>query len=478
MKVSVLTTTYNQEQYIAQALDGALMQETSFDFEMVVGEDCSTDGTRAIVQRYAEQHPDKVRALLNERNLGMHRNFIQAYRACRGEWIALCEGDDYWIAPDKLQRQVDFLTQHPECAVCFTNALVIHDNSDEEDLHCPPDQKEISDFVDLLEENFIPTSSIMFRNKLMLDHVPEKVLELMFGDWPLFLWQAQEGKIGYINEPMAVYRKHSAGLWSQVDPEKRTQGVVAMYQFLNEYFQHKYDPIIKVLIGRWKAYGRLWKDTAALQQRTLEQAKRIEELEHERRSLLQECERLKHAAPTAAAAAFTEEVPAPSPGAELTPDNIPDGFLADGALTIDYAFPVAMPYLVVGGWLLAAEPRFEEVALACGQSRPVITPYHARTEPRPDVNETLGNKIPAGFATVGFNLLIDTSGVDLPAVLHLKVVGGASYTIDLEPHLAVQVPDHTRRGVLRQLEPPRPAARPRSASGSGASPAAGVPTMV
>ncbi len=117
-KVSVLMITYNHEQYIEQAVRSVMMQETDFDYELVIGEDCSTDRTREIVLRLKEEFPDKIRLLLPEKNLGMIPNFVATYEACRGEYIALCEGDDYWTHPKKLQIQVDYM-KGSECRMCF-----------------------------------------------------------------------------------------------------------------------------------------------------------------------------------------------------------------------------------------------------------------------------------------------------------------------------------------------------------------------
>src|SRR5918994_3606750 len=104
MKVSALIITYDHERYIADAIDGALRQETNFDYEIVISEDCSTDETRAIVREYAADHP-RIRARYSPRNLGAAQNFVHGYRACRGEYIAVLEGDDYWTSPKKLQKQ-------------------------------------------------------------------------------------------------------------------------------------------------------------------------------------------------------------------------------------------------------------------------------------------------------------------------------------------------------------------------------------
>src|SRR5256885_17089820 len=109
MKVSVPIVTYNQEKFIAQAVNSVLAQQTSFPFEIVIGEDCSTDGTRGIVQRLVAENPDKIRAICREKNLGMLENHRATYGACRGEYIAFLQGDDYWTDPQKLHKQREFL---------------------------------------------------------------------------------------------------------------------------------------------------------------------------------------------------------------------------------------------------------------------------------------------------------------------------------------------------------------------------------
>lgn len=127
MKVSVLMLAYNHAQYIAQAVDSVLMQQVDFDYEIVIGEDCATDNTRDILIRYQQENPEKIRLLLPEKNLGMHDNLIQTFKACHGSsYIALLEGDDYWTSPDKLQKQVDFLDAHADYTLCFHNALILH----------------------------------------------------------------------------------------------------------------------------------------------------------------------------------------------------------------------------------------------------------------------------------------------------------------------------------------------------------------
>ena len=106
--LSIASITYNHEQFIAQAIESWLMQKTSFEIEIIIGEDCSTDNTRAIIEKYRKLHPDLIKLIISESNVGMMPNFIRTLAACRGKYIALCEGDDYWTDPYKLQKQVDF----------------------------------------------------------------------------------------------------------------------------------------------------------------------------------------------------------------------------------------------------------------------------------------------------------------------------------------------------------------------------------
>ena len=220
-KVSVLITTYNQEHLITQTVDSVLMQVTDFDYEIVIGEDASTDRTREVVVELAQQHPDKIRVLLRdpevanrERHLFGKMNFLQALESCRGEYIAVLDGDDYFTSAHKLQKQVDFLDARPDCMICFHNVRAVYeDNSKESENLCPDDQKEITDIEQLLWGNFIPSCSIMYRREPVVQ-IPDWFLTAKVGDWPINIFKAQYGKIGYLNEVMAAYRVHEAGAWS------------------------------------------------------------------------------------------------------------------------------------------------------------------------------------------------------------------------------------------------------------------------
>jgi hypothetical protein len=255
MKVSVMMITYNHEEYISQAIESVLMQETDFPYELVIGEDCSTDGTRQVVVDYQEKNPEKIRLLLSAQNLGMHENARRTRQACRGEYIAVLEGDDYWTDPHKLQKQVDFLDSHPECAMCFHAVKwVFEEGSREPRVVYPPERKDMYRLEDLLERNFISTGTTMARSGLQLNNTPSWACELAMGDWPFFLQCARQGYIGYVDEIMAVYRVHGGGVWSRTDPVQRYLALLEFYERVDEYLDFRYEKTVQSALQRqWEA---------------------------------------------------------------------------------------------------------------------------------------------------------------------------------------------------------------------------------
>jgi glycosyltransferase involved in cell wall biosynthesis len=241
-KVSILMVTYNHESFIAQAIESVLMQETNFSYELVIGEDCSTDKTREIVQNFAAKYPEKIRLLLPEKNLGLlgKINFIQTYQACRGEYVAILEGDDYWTDSQKLQKQVEFLDSHPDFSCCFHNAIISDEQNPEKNSnYCLPEQAKVVLLENILLENVIPTCSTMFRNKL-INNFPDWYYELLPSDWPLHILHAEKGKIGYINEIMAVRRVHEGGIWSSLNDIKKHDEIIKACHILQKYFKNQY----------------------------------------------------------------------------------------------------------------------------------------------------------------------------------------------------------------------------------------------
>jgi glycosyltransferase involved in cell wall biosynthesis len=125
VKLSVAIITFNHERFIAQALESVLGQRTNFPLEILVADDHSTDSTPAIVADFHRRHSEKIVPILRDRNIGAVPNFTETVGACRGEYVALLEGDDYWLDSSKLQRQVDFLEAHPDFAICCHRVRVL-----------------------------------------------------------------------------------------------------------------------------------------------------------------------------------------------------------------------------------------------------------------------------------------------------------------------------------------------------------------
>lgn len=252
MKVSVLVMTYNHEKFIEQALESVLMQQVNFDYEILISEDCSTDTTREIVLRYHQRYPEKIRLLLSEKNLHNNQIVVRGINAAKGDYIALLDGDDYWRSAEKLQIQADYLDRHPECAMCFHNAQVIHEDGDLQPHYwTPADQREFSTLEDMWMGNFIATCSTMFRRGL-IGQVPSWY-DAMFPitDWPLHLLHAEQGKIGYINKVMGVYRYHSGGLYSAHSEKRKQEETLKFYHTMNANLNFKYESMVKVALSRY-----------------------------------------------------------------------------------------------------------------------------------------------------------------------------------------------------------------------------------
>ncbi len=251
VKVSVCIQTYNHERYIARALDSVLMQETDFDFEIIIGEDESSDGTREICIDYARRYPDRIRLLLrsredvifiNGRPTGRY-NFIQNLNEARGQYIALLDGDDYWTDPHKLQKQVDLLDTHPEYALCFHAAQVIDEGGHSVRTIFPPGRKPIYALRDLLRHNFIPALSVLFRNHPEFHPLPDWFKETPYADWPLHILNVTRGDIGYIDEVMGVYRRHAGGVSQHIYDDVAVPHLhhVDTLLLLRRYLSHRID---------------------------------------------------------------------------------------------------------------------------------------------------------------------------------------------------------------------------------------------
>lgn len=244
-KVSVIVATYNHEKYIRDCLESILSQKTNFNFEVLLGEDNSEDKTRDICIKYAEMYPEKISLFLHDRSNVVYikgkptgnYNFLFSLNKARGEYIAICEGDDYWVDNYKLQRQIDALDQHKECSICFHNVIECYEDDEKRNfLACNKKQKEITLLQDLLRRNYIPTCSTVFRNHKKRK-IPKWFIESIAGDWLLHLINSQYGSILYIDEVMGVHRIHQGCTWSFNGQLCNILASLEIYNLIGKHFE-------------------------------------------------------------------------------------------------------------------------------------------------------------------------------------------------------------------------------------------------
>lgn len=210
--------TYNHAPFIRQALDGFVMQKTTFPFRAYVADDCSTDGTAEIIKEYSERYPDIIVPIFRAANMGPECNDLDLCERIRSKYVAWCEGDDFWTDENKLQLQFDYLEAHPECSICFHPVRVFFEDGSKEGYVYPtPAQrhnKSILELSDLLRENFIQTNSAVYRWRFANEDIRAAHIQgVLPGDWYSHLLHAQVGRIGFIDRVMACYRRHPGGVW-------------------------------------------------------------------------------------------------------------------------------------------------------------------------------------------------------------------------------------------------------------------------
>ena len=236
--VSICVVTFNHVSFIKKCLDDILMQQTNFDYEILLGEDASTDGTREICIEYAKKYPSKIKLFLHHRenNISINGsptgrfNFLYNLYSAQGKYIALCEGDDYWTDPYKLQKQVDFLEANPNFNICFTNAYNLLQNNELKLKEIPDiSTNGVYTYDDLLEHyNFITTASVVVRKNF--NTIPQWIFKLPVGDLGLYLLTCKTAKIKCLPDITTVYRIHNQGIWSSLSQIKQFEIYLLFYQ--------------------------------------------------------------------------------------------------------------------------------------------------------------------------------------------------------------------------------------------------------
>lgn len=257
--VSVHMLAYRHEAFIAEAIQGVVDQKTDFPIELIVAEDCSPDGTLRIALDYQCKYPQLIRVLTSDDNVGMHANGDRCAAASRGQYIAICEGDDYWCDPTKLARQMEMFRSHPECALVFHASAYVDGGSGRQTRTSR--QSLFSRMLDTSEVvlgdgGLLPTASILVRRDIAFD-VPAWCREAPVGDYPLALRAALLGKIAYIDRIMSAYRINVPNSWTQryvPDIGSRihyARQIEAMFAGFSEESGHRFDWATREMISKY-----------------------------------------------------------------------------------------------------------------------------------------------------------------------------------------------------------------------------------
>jgi glycosyltransferase involved in cell wall biosynthesis len=228
------------------------MQETTFPVEIVIHDDASTDGTANIIREYEAQHPHIIKPIYqteNQYSKVRHPDVVFNFPRSKGKYIALCEGDDYWTAPDKLQTQVDLMESHQEYSGCFHNvSMVYEDGAQSTRPQYARPLKDAFTVGDLAEHNYISTPSALFRARIF-PKFPDWYAQVPVGDWPLHVLNAQHGNVGYIDRVLAVYRVHQGGVWSSLSEVERSEKTIQVANVLDAHLGFQYTRAIRKQIA-------------------------------------------------------------------------------------------------------------------------------------------------------------------------------------------------------------------------------------
>lgn len=244
--VSVVMTTYNHYPYIREAIEGVLMQKTDFPVELIIGEDCSNDDTRKIVEEYSVRYPEKIKPIFNEKSLGFLKNYKNTLQAVSGKYIAFCEGDDYWTDPLKLQKQVDFMETNLSYVACFHKYQEIEGTTIRNEVF--PD----------IEEDFVVTKSNFFKNwytkTLTVLLRSESFYKIDVSnyqnprDTSLFYELLKINNAMCLNFVGGVYRLHSTGVWSL--KEEKERDLISYITIEEIYYNNPEDEVVKNFVHR------------------------------------------------------------------------------------------------------------------------------------------------------------------------------------------------------------------------------------
>lgn len=256
-KVDVLIVTYNHKNYISQNLESVLAQQTTFEFNIIVGDDCSVDGTIEILKEYEKKFPNKIFVTYQPVNLGPYhreRNIVTMLNNSKAKYIAVCDGDDYWIDPFKLQKQYDFLEAHSDFSMCFHNSLIRHEYTKtvnkEEALFNGVLPKDTFEFKDVVDGWIAHTSSLFFVNRDLIP-LPEWFWSCFTGDLVIILLLAGKGKLKYLDFTGSVYRLNDGGVSRKYQGRFLIEGKIEVYNRLNKHFDYSLSNAINPVLAKY-----------------------------------------------------------------------------------------------------------------------------------------------------------------------------------------------------------------------------------
>ena len=263
-KISVIVTAYNHEPYIAQCLDGIIQQKGGFVLEAILGDDCSSDSTRRIMEDYRETYRDLFVLLPPTANVGIQKNIRRCLAASTGAYIAFCEGDDYWTDDYKLQKQLQFLQDHPHYSVCFHPVVMYLQSENKYVLNSAQLllSKDTLSTEDLIDDNPICGFSSCMYSAAAVRGLPEGIFDIYTVDWMFNMACGRLGKIGCIRDWMSVYRIHGKGAWSGKSRAAQLRQQLTHIDTYNRFFSYEYDERFRKL--RERLYGQIIAEKARL----------------------------------------------------------------------------------------------------------------------------------------------------------------------------------------------------------------------
>ena len=221
--LSVAVLTYNQEKFIAQTLESILLQKHAYTYEIIVGDDCSSDNTKNIIESYVEKYPDIIKPLYNRVNTGLIKNYFNILSHCNGEYIMQCAGDDYWL-PGKVEKQIAYMKNNNECGLLYSKVFYFYEN--EKKFSTVSLGGSETNFSMLLYKHVIPAVTLVFKNSLYRQYYREiepNLKSWQMEDYPLVLWFSLKSKISFLDDVTAVYRVILSSVSHSSNLEKNTR---------------------------------------------------------------------------------------------------------------------------------------------------------------------------------------------------------------------------------------------------------------